>query len=184
MRFSENRVLAWVVLALAILFSVSFSGGGAMRDIRYATEQVFVSGARNDGLSISNDLDVLAQKAGVLVSIAKSYLPGGSDVVNKAEQAANALRESSGAASRFEAYAATTGAIEDVYTQLQNAPMSEKDRTDALKAYKEIESRTDTVNRNKNEYNTPASQFNQGLERFPASLVSKLARVEPLPLFE
>lgn len=182
MRFSENRVIAWIVLALAVLFSVSFSGGGAMKNMRFETQQIFYDGAAKDGLSINRDLDVRADKAYVLVSIAKSYPGVGEAKIADAEAACKELTESKLIPDRHAANVHLTRAVEDLYTALEQQSMSQTDKDAAYAAYKEVKSRADTISRDM--YNSEARTFNESISKFPANLVAMLTGVEPLMLFE
>ncbi len=188
MRLSENRVIAWIVLVLAVLFSVSFSGGGAMKNMRFGTEQIFTDGAQKDGLSINRDLDVRADKAYVMVSIAKKYLAADNASLVAADQACQELTDSSKLpadqrlAGRHTANTKLTRAIEDLYSTLEQTSMTEADKSNVYSAYKEIKSRADTISRDM--YNSEARTFNESISKFPANLVAGFTGVKPLQLFE
>ena len=182
MRFSENRALAWAVLAAAVIFSISFSGRGALKSTRVELEQIFYEGSEGDGLCINRDLGVRAQEAYTLAAIARKYLGEDAPQVTGVEEASRRLSEGQLISERAQANAALTSAVEDLYAALGECTLSESDQISARSAYREIQSRADTISRDA--YNARASAFNRTIEKFPASLLASLTGVEPLELFD
>ena len=179
-RFFENRKLAWVVFAIAVLFSLSFSGGGALRDQRSAALDVFYKGAQNDGLCIDRDLKARSEAAAALIDMAGRYDIADS-VVSQAAEAQAQLDAATGIADRSKANAALQGAVKDLYDQLSALALTESDYETAYSQYREFQSRGDTIRRDP--YNDVAAEFNAALSGFPARLVGLIGRVQPLELF-
>ncbi len=182
MRFSENRTIAWAVLAVVVLLSISLSGGKAMKDMRVEAQQVFFDGAQKDGLSINRDLDVRADKAYQLTSIASKYYGASDRVLVEAQQACQQLTDAKDIPDRHAANTRLTRAVEDLYTELEKANLSEDDKQNAYSAYKEVKSRADTISRDM--YNSEARKFNDSISRFPANIISDFTGVDELQLFE
>ncbi|MDL2206282.1 LemA family protein [Eubacteriales bacterium OttesenSCG-928-N13] len=182
MRFSENRLIAWIVLAVVVLLSISLYGGGAMKEMRFSVQQIFTDGAQKDGLSINRDLDARADKAAILVSIAGKYLPSDSAALADVKEAADLLTNSAELSDRNDANTKLTRAVETLYTELEQQNLSETDKTNINAAYREIKSRADTISRDT--YNAVAREFNQSISRFPANIISGFTGVDELPLFE
>ncbi|MEF9974506.1 MAG: LemA family protein [Clostridia bacterium] len=180
--FKENRLIAWIVLVLCVLFSLSFSGGRALANLRAETEQVFYQGVHADGLSIGTDLDARAECAYNLASTASNYQDIDAALATSVRDASNALAAAKTIEEKYAANAACQRAVEDLYTALDNAQLSEKDYSFALRQYKEFQSRADTISRD--DYNRQATQFNQTLSAFPASFVGGLSGVKKLSLFD
>ena len=180
--FWENRLIAWVVFAACVLFSLSFSGGRALENLRLDTERVFYQGVNGDGLCIDRDLSRRAECAYNLASTASGYASIGKDLVEGARAASNSLAAAAAIADKFEANQACQRAVEDLYTAMENTALSESDRAFAYKEYKEFQSRADTISRDF--YNQRAAQFNEPLSAFPAELIGGLSGVKPLELFD
>ncbi len=182
MRFSENRPVAWAVLAAVILLTISLSGGKAMKDLRYEAERMFYDG--NNGLSINNDLTMRANKTSLLLSVARGCLSADNANLQKVQQAYDHLTGADTIASAHQANDALTQSIEGLYTDLEKANLSETDKNNAYNAYKEIQNRAYTISVNASYYNDGASDFNKVLKGFPANLISQFTGIEPLVLFE
>lgn len=182
MRFSENRLIAWIALALVVVLSISLSGGKAMKDMRYEAERMFYDGAENDGLSIDNDLKMRANSVALLLSIAKSYLPENSQSLQEADAAYAELSAAREIPARHAANERVTRAVENLYTSLEKQSLSEHDKLSAYGAYKEIQNRGYTININT--YNVKAREFNNSISKFPANIISQFTGVDALVLFE
>lgn len=178
--FSENRKIAWAVFALAILFSLSFSGGGALRNQRSEALDIFYQGAQGDGLCIDRDLKARAEAASNLIDLSEPYgLPA--DILQQATDARDQLDQAVEISELSQANTALQRSIESLYTHLTKAGMSESDSQFAFSQYKEFQSRGDTISRDP--YNDFAARFNRELEAFPARFVGTISRVKPLDLF-
>lgn len=182
-KIRENRTLAWIVLAVVVLLSISLSGGTALRKSRAEVMDVFHYGVNNDSLCIYNDLQARVECAFNLASTAGRYETIAQDAIASAEEAAQELsavgRDDVGAL--YSKNTALTRAVETLYTELENAPLSDSDATFALAQYKEFSSRGLTITRDG--YNARAEEFNRTLSAFPANLVATLSGVRELALF-
>lgn len=182
MRFSENRPLALGILALCVILSLTLSGGGALKNQRDDVANIFYYGASGDGLCIDRDLTVRSEAAYNLASTAALYQGIDAALVANAKDAGNALAAAATIEEKAAKNEACQRAVEDLYTALDNAPLSEPDRAFAYKQYKEFQSRKDTISRDP--YNQKAEEFNDALSGFPARFVGGLIGVRALSLFE
>lgn len=179
--FKENRAVAWVVFALCVIFSLSFSGGRALTNLRQDVGDIFYNGVTGDGLCIDKDLTVRSENAYNIASTASGYASIDAALVSAAKDASNELAAAETIGARYAANVKCQRAVEDLYTAIDNASLSEKDSAFAYKEYKEFQSRADTISRDP--YNQRAQAFNQTLSGFPASLLGGLQGVKPLELF-
>lgn len=182
MNLSENRKLAWIVFAICVMFSLSFSSERALASLRAQVEAVFVSGAHNDGLCISNDLKERSECAYNIASTASNYKQIDSKLVDNVREASNNLSTAQTIKEKYDANALCQRAVEDLYTAIDNATMTDSDRTFLLKEYKEFQSRADTIKRDF--YNQQALKYNQTISAFPANLLARLVSIEQLQLFD
>lgn len=183
MRFMENRLIAFVVLAACIVFSLSFSSGRALSNLRAETEQVFYQGVDGSGLSIDRDLSVQAECAYNLASTAANYAISDS-LISAAREASDRLKNAETMSGKYQAASQCTRAVEDLYTAISNIVLTQADQSFALKNYKEFGSRGDTVRRNSQDYNDPAQAFNRERNGFPASILAGLSGISPLELYQ
>ncbi len=195
MRLSENRTVAWIVLALVIALALGLSGNALEKnalEMRGDVLKVFYTGANGDGLSIDSDLKQRAKDAYTLAGIAGRYPAVNAALVTKASaaqqalDAANALPQEKIAA-RSNANADLTRAIEDLYTALNNADLSDADRKDVRSVYDNFRSHGNTIERDP--YNDLAAQYNRDVQKmysgFPAGLISGFKGGAPsLELFQ
>lgn len=178
MRFSENLTIARIVLAVCIVFSLIFGGGGALMDMRTAAESQFYSNSE----SISAELNEMRSNAVVLVSIANKYDTADKTFISDLNAAVALLDEAADVSSKHQASLKLDAAVENVYSNLTGLKLGEMDAQDARYAYKNFSSAQMRIEHDG--YNELAAQFNQELAKFPANLLGALRGVDPLGLFQ
>lgn len=195
MRLSENRTVAWIVFALVVITALSLSGNALEKnalEMRDDVIKVFYTGVNGDGLSIDSDLKSRAKDAYTLYGIANRYAQIDASLAEKALAAQKALDEANQLPQteirkRSDANAALTRAVEDLYTALGNAPLSDADRRDAKSVYDDFKSHGNTIGRDP--FNDLATQYNMDVRKmysgFPASLIGSIKGGAPsLELFQ
>ena len=195
MRLSENRTIAWIVFAVAVVFALSLSGNALEKnalDMRDDVLKVFYTGGSGDGLCIDSDLKSRAKDAYTIIGIAKGYPAIDVSLVQKATDAQKALDEANGLAqteikARSAANLALNQAIEDLYTAMNNATLSDVDKRDARSVYDDFKSHGNTIDRDP--YNELATQYNTDVKKmysgFPAGLIGGIKGGAPaLELFQ
>ena len=177
MRFSENLLIARIVLAAVIVFSLVFGGGGALMDRRIAAEAQFNA----DSESISAELNEMRSNAVVLSSIAAKYKTADQTFISDLNAAVALLDEAKDVSSKHAASLKLDSAVENVYSNLTGLQLGEMDAQDARYAYKNFTSAQLRIEHDG--YNALAEEFNRDLDRFPANLLGALRGVKPLGLF-
>lgn len=178
MRFSENRLIARIVLALAIAASLVFGGGGALRDLRTDVETCFYANSE----SISAELLEMRSNAATLLSIAHKYDTAGKEYIDGMDKAIGALDAAEDISGKFQASLTLDSAVENLYSHLTGLKLGEVDTQDIRYAYKNFTSAQLRISHDP--YNERAAEFNKELNRFPAGLLGALAGVKPLALFQ
>lgn len=181
MKFSENRPLAVALTVLVMALTLVLGGARGLNQLKDSASDVFYRGVTGDGLCIWRDLSARGEAAYNLESIATKYLKADDAQLLAAGQAREALAAEQSIAGQYEKNAQLTQAVEDLYTALENAPLSESDRSFAYKQYKEFKSRADTILNDP--YNQWAEDFNRQLSGQPAALIARLTGIAPLELF-
>ncbi len=195
MRLSENRTIAWIVFALAVIFALSLSGNALEKnalEMRDDVLKVFFTGVSGDGLCIDSDLKERAKDAYTIIGIAGRYQAIDAPLLDQASSAQKALNEANGLSqiqikARYDANRALDQAIEDLYTALGNQQLSDVDRKDARSKYDNFKSHGNTIDRDP--YNELATQYNKDVQKmysgFPAGLIGGIKGGAPaLELFQ
>lgn len=178
MRFSENLIIARVVLAACIVFSLVLGGGGALKDERSAAEARFFANSE----SISAELAEMRSNAVVLSSIAAKYDTANQSFISELNGAVSLLDESKEISAKHAAGLKLDSAVENLYSNLTGLKLGDMDAQDARYAYKNFSSAQMRIEHDG--YNELASAFNKELSGFPASLLGTLRGVRPLELFQ
>lgn len=182
-KFTENRNLAWSVFTVIVILSVIMSGGGALKEMRGDVLEVYYYGANNDGLCIAGDMAARLESAYNLASTAKRYEAIPSSASQAVADACDSVKavEENDIAEIARQNASLTRSVEELYTEIDNAQLTEIDKTYALSQYKEFNSRALTISRDV--YNARAEEFNAMIDGFPTSVVARVSQVDELGLF-
>ena len=162
----ENRPVAWLVLAAAVLVGVLGIGTAKVRGVADVALDYYQQ-------NMAADFTARETAAQTILGIA------GQEADAKVQTAAAALAESQAAGSPGEKYAAGTKletAVGIVYNALPQAARDPQ-KSAAQLAWSEFVSRTDILSHSMEQYNTYAQAVEKTLEGFPASLLAKLAGV-------
>ncbi len=182
MRFVENRKLAWVVLIICALGSISLFGGGALISERNDVLTVFSEGT-DTSLSTRHSMDAYlgraAERANVLAEVA-TRLEANAELIAKVQEGAQAIAAEGELDERHKAYAALTPSVESLYTALQKG-YADSALIDARLAYNDYKGAVNLIQND--QYPALASRFNDKLAAFPAKLIGGLFGVEPLNTF-
>ena len=165
----ENRPVAWLVLAAAVLVGVLGIGTAKVRGVADVALDYYQQ-------NMAADFTARETAAQTILGIAGQEL-GEADA--KVQTAAAALADSQAAGSPGEKYAAGTKletAVGIVYNALPQAARDPQ-KSAAQLAWSEFVSRTDILSHSMEQYNTYAQAVEKTLEGFPASLLAKLAGV-------
>lgn len=178
MRFSENLLIARIVLAAAIVVSLVFGGGGALMDRRVSLDAQFNASSE----SIGAELQEMRSNAAVLVSIASKYDAANQTFISDLNAAVSALDEAGDPSAKYQASLKLDSAIENLYSNLTGLKLNDMDAQDARYAYKNFTSAQLRISHDS--YNELAAEFNKDLGKFPAGLLGALRGVSPLSLFQ
>ncbi len=178
MRFSENRVIACVVLVIAIAVSLLGGGGGALSERRTA----LIDQYNASSFSISAELLEMRSNAVKLQSIASKYSTADKSLISALTDAVSFLDNANDIKEQFSASLLLDSAVENCYANLSGLSLNDTDASDIRYAYKNFTSAQLRITHDS--YNTLAAEFNADLKRFPAGLLGALCGVKPLELFQ
>ena len=183
MRLTENRRLAWVVLAVCVVVSVFVLGGAALGRERKSVLRVFNDGtdtSLNTRMSMDAYLDDVGESASIMASEAELRL-GRSDLTD--EVRANASRVGDDLAAldaRFAAYTQLKDQVEKLYNSMYSK-LSGDDFKNFKLAYDNFWGKKDLIDRD--EYHKLARGYNDLISGFPGGLVATLTRQGSLNTF-
>ncbi|MBQ8952708.1 MAG: hypothetical protein IJ048_01205 [Clostridia bacterium] len=178
MKLTENRPLACGVLALVIAGTLFIGGGNALSAKGKAAETTFYAASE----SISAELKELADNAVVMNSIAANAKGANQTYVTAVADAAEALRASETIAAKADASHDLTAAVENLYSNVSNLTLSDKDAEDFKYRYRNYESALLHISHDG--YNDEARAFNMEKGGFPAWLISAVRGIKNLDLFD
>lgn len=199
MKFSENRRLAFTVLAVVILFSIVIQGSIAMQNKRGDIEVLFMEGEMHDLMNRCADKSILiAQTAGLYLTegvleqycaeaTAQALRDGGYlDAAQQLESLSEQLKEAPDPNACLAALTELTAAVEKTYSGVEMLTLSNEQLRDIKLAYYNYTGGIDLISRdgeNDRSYTAKAVNFNQDLVGFPASWFARVLKVEPLSTY-
>lgn len=172
--------LATVIMAIMIALAVILGSGRSLRALRADVEEIFWNGVSGDGIGVASDLSRNRDDAYNLLSVARGYAVDSALLSALENAVADFDAAGSDIEALFDANTALTGAVTDLYEAMGRQSLSDRDESYRQSLYYNILARNDTMSRDG--YNTAALEFNQLLDRFPASLLRRFTSVSPAPL--
>jgi len=182
MNLLYRKNIGILVMVLLMLFSALTGTHRGLSKLQGKAEAVFQLGEAGDGIGIQSDLNERLDLAYNLVTIGRKYLSAEDPMLTKVLGTREQLEQAQSPKAKYEANAALSLAVTDLYKELKGRSLSAVDAPYPDKLYAEFNSRNDTISHDP--YNQYASEFNEKLEAFPASVLSKLVFIGPLELYQ
>ena len=173
MRLSENRKLAWVVLAVVAVGSVFGLGGGHLAREQDKVLEMFYEGAETGTTRESMDayLDRARECAQVMADEARLHLGADDATAAKVDAAVANFGDDDTLDDRYEAYTALQGLSDELYNRFFDGSVSEADRANFKRAYDDFWGADKFVRRDA--YRAWARDYNDSLDGFPAGVVAR-----------
>ncbi|WP_426350004.1 LemA family protein [Alloiococcus sp. CFN-8] len=178
-----NKKIAIAVMLLMIAISIPFGGYRSLNKLYNQVNRAFYQGVDGDGLGIENDLNNRIDNSYNLVTIAKKYIDADNAVIENTLDARDSLVNSKSISDKYKANLRLTEAVEELYTALgaEELKLTDQDKSYRRSLYSNLTSRNDTISHDG--YNDKAAEFNNILEGFPASLISRVVGINKAELF-
>lgn len=183
MRLSENRPLAWIVLAACALGSVVGLGGAGLARERDKVERVFYSGVDAETTTRSSMdayLDRAAECVQVMASELQLQLGEDNPTAGEMQNLLDAF-EAENLDARYDAYTQLQRLSDAAYNAMYAAELTDAQRVNFKRAYDDFWGCDKYVRIDP--YRAMASEFNASLSEFPASAVADLIGVGELNSF-
>jgi len=182
MRVLRKRATAWTITILIIILSTIISGGSSLNKLRQETIDIFYLGEKMNGVGIQHDLNMIMTNSVNLTVVAGRYLGQGHELIQKVLNARDALNKAETPGEKYDAAQELLSSVTELYTYLGNMELKEKDQNFRESLYAEINSHNIKISRSA--YNQYSRKFNNLLNTFPANILSKVAFIRPVELYE
>lgn len=183
MKLSENRKLAWVVLAVAVIVSVFGLGGAKLAREQEALIEQFYEGTDADTTRECMDayLDRALDCAQVMASEAKLRLGADNATAARVDEAIASFGDDDTLDERYGAYTTLQGLSDELYNRFFDGSVAEAERVNFKRAYDDFWGADKYIQRDP--YRKAARNFNDSLRGFPAGLVAGLWGIDALNTF-
>ena len=184
MRFSENRTVAWIVLAACVLISIFGLSGFSLAGERDKILDVFYDGTEK-GETSRHSMDAYLDRAGecaqVMAMEAQLHLGSENAAAVRMLESLGSFGDDDGLDARYEAYLQLQKDSDVLYNEMYAAGLTDAQRVNFKTAYDDFWGSDKFIRRDA--YRSLASDFNESLDGFPASVVAALHGIEELNSF-
>lgn len=182
MRFSENRTIAFIVLAACVLASVFGLGGMGLARERNKVLAVYDRGTDatlSTRHSMDAYLDSAAEAAQLMVSEAQLHMDA-SATIDNVESLAETVAKSADTDERYEAYSSLKTAVDKLYNAMYEAAKGDA-FTNFKVAYDDFWGYDDMIRHD--DYSKLAAGYNGLVSGFPGGLVAGITGQDKLNTF-
>ena len=120
----------------------------------------------------------------ILIIVAERYLASDDALISACEDAIADLENAETFPEKYDANVKLTEACDALNMKLNNFELSEEDVRYNANIKTELDSRNKIIGHVYDAYNASAEEFNGTLEKFPTNLISKIAFIKKLDLYE
>jgi len=196
MKFNENRKLAFIILAVVVIFSITVQGSVAMLNRRGDTEVLFMEGDMRELMHrCADQAALLGQMGGMYLNDASLDDYASANTANqlrsggytalpaKLEDLSAQLKDAADPNESLLVLSELSNTVEKTYTGLDMLNISDAEFRNIKLAYYDFTGAIDIVSRDgedKNSYTAKAKKFNKEINGFPASLISAVLNVDDL----
>jgi len=176
-RFTENRRIAVIGMAVLILLSLPLGVARALLPMRANAQEAYWSGETG----IARDLELRLTAAYNLTTVASRWLDAGSPEIQAVLDARSAMTGTDSIREKYRANVALTDAVTDLCAALDACDLSEQDAKYRRSIDADLRSCNEIIGHS--DYNRLAAEYNDALSAFPASALGHLIGLRPLELF-
>ena len=184
MKFLQNRTVAVILCVIMIVGAISIGGSRSLGKLRDEAESILINGTANNDQGVDNDLEARIGFAKNLIKVAERYLVSDDTLISACEDAITDLENAETFPEKYDANVQLTEVCDAVYMKLNTLELTEEDARYNANMKSELDSRNGIIGHVYEEYNKSAGEFNDLLKKFPTNLISKIAFVDSLDLYE
>ncbi|WP_018751215.1 LemA family protein [Paenibacillus sanguinis] len=181
MQLLKQRKVAWTITLALILVSSVLGASLSLNHLRADAAETFIHGISKAEPGVQYDLDWLIELSTNLIVVASRYIDEGDIELAAVREANSKLKSATSPKTKYDAADRLVTQSTALIYRLGQMKLETRDAHYNKTIKADIESRWLILRRNN--YNEIASEFNDVLKQFPASMLSKLVLVKPLELF-
>ena len=178
----KKRGIAWLITIIAIIVSSIIGAGSSLNKLRQEAESIFYLGEEKDGAGIQHDLEMIMSDCYNLTVVASRYMNENDKLISAVRKNREALSLAKTPGEKYRQAQNLLSSATELYIHLGDIHLSEKDNSFRSSLYANINSHNIIISRST--YNQHAREFNNILKSFPANILSFVAFVSPLELYE
>ena len=182
MKFSENRTIAFIVLAACVLVSIFGLGGMGLSRERNRVLTVYDRGtdaSLSTRHSMDAYLDSAAESAQLMVSEAQLHMDA-SPVIDNVDALSQTVATATDTNARYEAYSSLKTAVDKLYNSMYEAAKGD-DFTNFKVAYDDFWGYDDMIRHD--DYSKLAAGYNSLISGFPGGVVAGITGQSALNTF-
>ena len=175
----QNRSTAWIVTIIAVALVIWVGGSVSLRQAQSRVYEVHVEGSENNGKGIRHDIEEIKANSANLLTVASGYMDENDNAFYEIEQT---LNEMDIPGINYQAAKMLQIQVELLNQRMDTLPLDETAQNYRNRLIANIRSHYKIIE--SSGYNAAAASFNRELRMFPTNLLSGLAGVRPLELYE
>ncbi|WP_059050688.1 LemA family protein [Paenibacillus senegalimassiliensis] len=181
MQLLKQSKVAWTITLALIIVSSSLGASLSLNHLREDAAATFIHGISKSEPGVQYDLDWLVELSTNLIVVASRYIDDEDMELVAVREAKSKLEAATSPKTKYDAADRLVSQSTALIYRLGQMELETRDAHYNKTIKADIESRWLILGRNN--YNQVASEFNDVLKQFPASMFSKLMSVKPLELF-
>lgn len=172
----KNSVFAKGCMIAMIALSILFGSRRSLLKLVAQTETIFYQGYENDGFGVGSDIErSLEITSNLLVIGNHAFGDNKTQTMQSLELQLEKTKESEDASEILKEFKELTGYLEPYYQELSAAQLSDYDRKQCDKLFRDIEENMKRISLDP--YQEAAREFNEKLNHFPANILKIAAGV-------
>ncbi|MBQ4650657.1 MAG: hypothetical protein IJB73_08150 [Firmicutes bacterium] len=183
MKIFENKVICIILMVVLIAGGLFVGGAKGLNGLYKDVAEVFFVGIDNDGICVANDMSERISAATNMVTVARKYestVPASCrqaiDYVNTAAASVDSALNARDIAEAVAANKILDTAVADLYREMGDLSLSDKDEDYRQNLYADFNSRNDTISHDP--YNQYAQEYMAALDGFPAGLIAAIMPIK------
>ncbi|MFB9278730.1 LemA family protein [Cohnella cellulosilytica] len=181
MQLLKRRRVAWTITLIVVLSASMLGASLSLGGLRADADASFVNGVSKEEPGVQFDLNWLLELSASLTTLAGRYVAEDDTELAAVKEARSRLETAASPKTKYDAADRLVSKSTALIYTLGRMKLEARDERYSQTIKADIESRWLILGRNP--YNEKASEFNDVLKKFPASMLGKLVSVKPLELF-
>ena len=171
MKLLEKKGICLILMVVLIVGGFLLGGYKGLAGQYQKVSDAFFLGEDRDGICAANDMAERAAALTNMHTVAAKYLPAKDPALQNAQDAVRDFTKAEGdIRAMFSANARMDTVMTELYREMENRTLTEKDESYRQRLYADFNSRNDTISHDP--YYSYAADYNEILSHFPANLIA------------